>query len=93
MNKTFFLKHVHDSVLSYQLSLKTEPLIHHLNAGAVDGRLHTCITQQACPVQLIISRKHWEQIRFHLISSPHAPGHSGLTLAKTSQTSSHLVSW
>lgn len=31
------------------------------------------VTHQTCPVLLFISGNHQEQIRFHLISSPHAP--------------------
>lgn len=62
-----------DIILVSQADITTKPLTTPLDANAVDGRLLARVTHQTCPVQLIISGHHREQILFHLISSPHAP--------------------
>lgn len=56
-----------------QAGIISEPLVKPMDADALDGRLLARVTHKTCPVLLILSGNHREQMQFHLITSPLAP--------------------
>lgn len=62
-----------DAGVASDMGISMELLPSPLQANALTGRLLARVTHCSEPVHLLVSANHHELIRFHIISSPHAP--------------------
>lgn len=87
-----------DASLVKQLGLKVKKLEKPLIASTLDGCPLANITTQTCPVQLLLSGNHREEISFFVLDSPHIPlvlGHSWLIKHNPhiDWSSAKIISW